>query len=169
MRSTCDILPRFYEAWFDRAFAMARSITRRDESFCLDVVQDSMMRVVKKMRPLADEKAVRAWMARTLFTTAIDRLRSESRRARRESRVAAATGEALAGLDPVRGEQIEWIREQLRALPEDDRRLILERFAGDRTLEEVGRSLGITGHAAHGRIRRILIRMRNLARELFDE
>ena len=40
----------FYELWFDRALALARSISRRDESFCLDVVQDCMLRVVRMKR-----------------------------------------------------------------------------------------------------------------------
>src|SRR5262245_11860434 len=47
-----------YEAWFDRALALARSLTRRDESFCLDVVQDAMMRVVRALPRLEDEPAL---------------------------------------------------------------------------------------------------------------
>ena len=54
----------FYEVWFDRAFSMARSVSKRDESFCLDVVQDTMMRAVKYMKPMPSEKALTNWMAR---------------------------------------------------------------------------------------------------------
>ena len=48
---------RFYELWFDPALALARSISGRDESFCLDVVQDCMLRVVRSMKPLATESS----------------------------------------------------------------------------------------------------------------
>jgi RNA polymerase sigma factor (sigma-70 family) len=159
---------RFYELWFDPALALARSISGRDESFCLDVVQDCMLRVVRSMKPLATEGAVQGWMARALFTTTVDRLRRDARRARREQRAAEPGPSEPA--DPIEAaERIEWLRAQLAALPEGDRRLIVERFEGDKTLAAVGEALGMTGHAVHGRIRRILGRLRAAARELFHE
>lgn len=162
----------FYELWFDRTLALARSISRRDESFCLDVVQDCMLRVVRAMRPLTSESAVHAWMARTVLTTTLDHLRRAGRRARRELRVATDES-AAAGSDPrLAAETVErqdWLRARLAELPSDDRRLLVERFAGDRTLAAVGASLGITGDAAHGRIRRLITRLRSAARELFDD
>ena len=33
----------FYEAWFDGAYGLARTVSRRGEDFCLDVVQDVML------------------------------------------------------------------------------------------------------------------------------
>ena len=87
----------FYEAWFDRVFAMARAMSRRDEAFCLDVVQDCMMRVVRGMKPLTDERAVSAWMGKTVFSTIADRIRVERRRAGREQ--AAARLRGVAGLE----------------------------------------------------------------------
>ena len=47
-------------------------------------------------------------------------------------------------------------------LPDRDRALILARFRGDRTLAELGRDFGMTGAAAHGRIRRGLVRLRGI-------
>ena len=44
---------------------------------------------------------------------------------------------------------------------DDDRRLLALRFEGGRTLDEVGEELGIGGNAAHGRIRRLLGRLRS--------
>ena len=73
------------ERRFPWVAAKARSITRRDEAFCLDVVQDVMMIVVKKMPRLETEAALRAWMARTVSRAVTDRLRSEARRRRREA------------------------------------------------------------------------------------
>ena len=49
---------RFYEARFDRAFATARDLTGRDEAFCLDVVQDAMIRVTHRIPTLPDERSL---------------------------------------------------------------------------------------------------------------
>jgi RNA polymerase sigma factor (sigma-70 family) len=170
-RGDPDAFGAFYEAWFERAFALARSITRRDEAFCLDVVQDCMLRVVRSMRPLADERAVQAWMAKTVLSTALDGLRSERRRAQREEtatqRTAAATPDAHAEAEAA--EQTAWLRERLAELSAEERELLWQRFAGDATLQAAGAALGISGNAAHGRIRRILERLRAAAKGVFGD
>lgn len=162
----------FYEAWFDRAHALARSISRRDESFCLDVVQDCMMRVVRSLPALKTERAVQAWMARTVFTVTVDRVRQEHRRSRRERGAATPEG-AHSRAHPLESaeerEQLDWIRDRLAELPEEDRYLVLERFRGDQTLQAMGESLGISPNAAHGRIWRTVQRLRRAAEEVFRD
>src|SRR5688572_24902887 len=64
----------FYEAWFDRCYAMARGMSGRDESACLDIVQEAMLRVVRRMRPLPDAAALEAWMRRVVRSAAVDSL-----------------------------------------------------------------------------------------------
>lgn len=161
----------FYEQWFDRALALARSFSRRDETFCLDVVQDCMLRVVRAMRPLGSESAVNAWMAKTVLTTTLDHLRRETRRTRRERR--AAPPEAALDADPrlaaEASERQAWLHDRLAELPVDDRQLLVERFADDQTLAQAGAALGITGNAAHGRIRRLVTRLRAAAKEFLDD
>ena len=159
----------FYDAWFDRSLAVARRILRNDRDGAYDVVQDVMLRIARSMPALADERAVESWMARAIFRASIDRLRAEARRVRREC--AGASGEA--GPDALTrlelDERVSWLREQLAALPESDRRAVLLRYSGDGTLEDVGRALGITGDAAHGRIRRAIARLRRKAMEVFGD
>lgn len=171
-RGDVQAFAAFYEAWFDRAHALARSISRRDEAFCLDVVQDSMMRVVRSMPALQTERAVQAWMARTLFTVTVDRIRQEHRRNRRE-RKAAEPEAAHSSVHPQESaeerEQLEWIRDRLAELPEEDRHLVLGRFREDKTLQALGESLGISTNAAHGRIWRIVQRLRRAAEGMFRD
>lgn len=165
-----DAFATFYELWFDRLLAMARTTTRRDEAFCLDVVQDCMLAVVRKMTALANEEAVAAWLARTLVRGAVDRLRTETRRARREDAVAAQRQDASAASDQftLDAEQHRWLRARLAELPPNDRQLLLARFDDGRTLAAVGDTFGMTGDAAHGRIRRIIMRLKHAARGAFD-
>ena len=158
---------RFHAHWFDRSLALARRISGRDEAFCLDVVQDVMLRVVRGIPALRDERAVTAWMARTTTSVAIDHLRADQRRRRRE-RGGAQIGEEARGPGP--GEQLldkersDWLRARIAELDDDERRLLAERFDADRTLEAVGAALGISGNAAHGRLHRLLRRLRDAAR-----
>lgn len=155
----------FYELWFDRVFAIARSLTRRDEAFCLDVVQDCMMRVVKSMPALSSEEAVSAWMGRTAFSTAIDRIRGDDRRVKRER--AASIAERVDPPEP--DEHAAWLRARLAELPPAERDLLMDRFEGKGTLRSLGAARGISGNAAHGRISRILNRLRRAAAEFFDD
>jgi RNA polymerase sigma-70 factor (ECF subfamily) len=159
-----------YEAWFDRAYAMARSLTRRDESFCLDVVQDAMLRAVRCLRAMPDGASLARWMGSVVRSASIDRLRREARRLRREARwgVRVAAGEDAAEAAELE-ERIAWLRDALAGLPDTERTLLAERFDRGRTLEEAGAAVGLTGNAAHGRIRRALERLRRKAREVFGD
>lgn len=149
-----------YEAWFDRCFSVARSITRRDESFCLDIVQDSMLRVIRSLPRLQTREQLEAWMIRTVHTSALDRLRKDSRRLRREiSRGRAESTMQASATD----DTIAWVLAKLAEMP--DRSLVGLRVAQGKSLEAVGTAAGISGDAAHGRIRRALERLKRLGRE----
>src|SRR5262245_48679302 len=62
---------RFYDLWFPRALQLARAVVRGDEATGLDVVQDVMAKVVHKLPALSGERAVVAWMAKTISAAAI--------------------------------------------------------------------------------------------------
>ncbi len=151
---------RFYSDWFEPAYAMARDLTRRDESFCLDVVQDAMLRAARSMKPIDSENQLHAWMRRVVHTSALDHLRAERRRRAREL---ARASDAQAIIRPL-DERIEWLREELAKLPAADRSLLRLKFAQSATLADAGASEGITGASAHGRIRRAIARLAESAR-----
>ena len=134
-----------YEAWFDRSLAIARAVTGRDESFCLDVVQNAMIRVARSMKPMDSSAVLAAWMASVVRSAAIDQLRRETRRVRRERRSAGeavpssdrlslfdrARSEGNDGADAGWGSRLEWLRRELADLDTHDADLILQRFARD--------------------------------------
>lgn len=169
---------RFYATWFDRAFALARTLTRRDEAFCFDVVQDAMLRVIRALPCLDRQESLDAWMTRVVHTTALDRLRCEHRRVRRE-RLAAATRAAETrgdGVEQGRGaahldleEQAAWVEARLAEVTAVEKALIQGHFAAGSTFQQLGGSLGMSGHAASGRLRRCVERLRALAREAFHD
>jgi RNA polymerase sigma factor (sigma-70 family) len=163
---------RFYDLWFPRALRLARAVVRGDEAAGLDVVQDVMLKVVHKLPALAGERAVAAWMAKTISATAIDRRRCDARRDRREAAVAGARGGASGGdaLDRLGDqEQLGWLRAQLAGLSADERLLLQQRFGGERSLGDVAAALGLSADAVHGRVRRLVLRLQRAAREWFGD
>lgn len=167
-----DAFACFYDAWFDRVLATARRLTRGNDADSLDVVHDVMLKVARSMVALGDQRAVDAWMARTILTTVLDRRRVQRRRSARETVVATpadacANGEGTMLDALLHDERIAWVRAEIVTLPEHERQALRARFEGGHTLAEVGTLLGISGHAAHGRIRRALERLTRRAREVF--
>jgi RNA polymerase sigma factor (sigma-70 family) len=159
-RGSSAALDEFYRAWFDWAYQMARTLTERDESFCLDVVQESMLRVARSLRGMDGLADLERWMTRVVHTTALDLLRRESRRAARERAPRADTGGGAAADGVESTERAEWVRGRLAALPAEDRWMVWLRFGRGRTLADTGAAAGIGEQAAHGRIRRALARLR---------
>lgn len=158
----------FYTAWFPAALALARASSRRDEAFCLDVVQDVMLAVARRMPALRDERAVRAWMTTAVWNAWTDRLRQEQRRQRREQRVGAQQAQAAAA-EPwtvlLAGEREQWLAARVAELPASDQALLAARFGESTSVAAAGAAFGLCEDAAHGRLRRVLQRLRQRAAE----
>lgn len=45
----------FYRRYFDWLYRKARCATGRNEAFCLDIVQDAVLRIVRCVRPVESE------------------------------------------------------------------------------------------------------------------
>jgi len=80
------------------AFRVALSVLRHRED-AEDVAQDAFIRAHGAFGSLRDRDRFRAWLVRTAFRLALDRLRGEKRRVRREDAVAIEA--------PVRTESVE--------------------------------------------------------------
>ncbi|MBL8723482.1 MAG: sigma-70 family RNA polymerase sigma factor [Planctomycetes bacterium] len=158
----------FYAAWFPATLALARAVSRRDEAFCLDVVQDVMFAVCRRMPALPDEPAVRGWMRSAVAHAITDRVRQEQARRRREEHVAEERGDAHDG-EPwhalLRDERAQWLAARLAELPASDQALLAARFADGPSVAAVGATFGLSEDGAHGRLRRALQRLRHLATE----
>lgn len=158
-RSDPGAIERFYNRSFTAALATARRASRRDESFCLDAVHDAMIRLLKGVAPTLSDEQLDLYLERCVITSCIDALRAERRRARRDR----AHTEAPSSAPPAtHDDHINELRKALRALDHLDQDLIASRFARDHTLDRAGEPHGLTGAAAHGRVRRALARLRTI-------
>ena len=86
-----DSFGRYYEYFFERMYKQAKQLTAMDESSCLDIVQNAMMKAIKGMKPMQDETQLAAWTRVVVRNAAFDYLRKTARRMERE-----LTSEAIA-------------------------------------------------------------------------
>ena len=158
---------RFYDRWFDHVFRDVQRSTRCDESFCLDVVQEVMMRVIRSIRPMPDDARVAAWLRVVARSCAIDRLRSEQRHRDRVRRAAATSASKRPARDDSNtyAEQLAWLEAELAELDPQSQDLLLLRHRLGWTLDRIGTALGLTPGAVDGRLRRLTRLLRRRAAE----
>jgi RNA polymerase sigma-70 factor (ECF subfamily) len=101
------------------AFRVALSVLRR-RADAEDVAQEAFLRAHRSFASIRDRERFRAWLVRTAFRIALDRIRGEKRRARREDAVAmeASVHEDSAEDHAARGELRAHVAEAVAALPE---------------------------------------------------
>jgi RNA polymerase sigma factor (sigma-70 family) len=151
-----------YDAHFDRLLARAKHLAKRDEHFCLDVVQEVMVKVIRRMPMLDDARALQSWLDRTTATTAYDALRRDIRRAMRE-RSLAGDGIAHDATHLLEArERLDWLAHELAAMDERSAQLILARH-------RAGKTMDMTGGAARGRVYRAMETLRERAASVFKE
>lgn len=162
-----EAFAQFYRAKFGHVYAVARGTTHFDENTCLDIVQDTMMRVIRYMKPFEDANTLNNWLTRVTRTVAYDHLRRERRWRIRERN--AMDGRATVTPDDVQEilERVEWVRRELRGLDRAAGEIIELRFRAGLTFEAIGRRLRIGPGAVHGRLTRAIARLRR--RALSDE
>lgn len=161
-----EAFARFYRQWFDVMYAEARKATKRDEAFCLDVVQDSMMKVIRRVPAIDSEAALAVWLRRVVQSCAYDALRREVRRGRRERSAGSSPRHAASGVDQ---EQLEWLAQELSSLDDESARLIHLRHRLGWTLAKIGAAVGLSTGAVDGRLARAMRLLRRKAKEQFDE
>jgi RNA polymerase sigma factor (sigma-70 family) len=129
----------------------------RDPQLAQDVTQVVFTNLARKSRSIQSSKGlVAGWLHRDTRFTALDLLRAEARRCRREQE-AIAMNETEPSSDW--GEIRPLLDEALDELGPADRDALLLRFFGQRDLAGVGAALGTSAEAARKRVDRALDRL----------
>lgn len=154
---------RFYQDWFDFAYAQARRATRRDEATCLDIVQDAMMKVIRSIRPFEEEARFRPWLRAVINSCAYDRLRAEARRRDRELKAdkQPTASHQANDLD----ERLTWLRSELANMDGMGLELLTMRHRFGWTLARIGAAVGLSPGAVDGRIARTMAELRRRGRQ----
>ena len=140
--------------------ADAQRFTGRDEAFALDVAQDVFMKIIRSMKPLACDAALRAWMRRTVRSVAIDHLRRDVRRQLRERAHGASAPSTPDDAPPALADQLAWLERMTAELDPHASTLLLMRHRFGWTLERIGATLGLGPGAVDGRLRRVVAQLK---------
>jgi RNA polymerase sigma factor (sigma-70 family) len=163
-----EAIEAFYRDCFQWLYQKARRASGRDEAFCLDVVQEAVLRILRCVRPIESEGQFRAWLRLVVQSTAYDLLKSDLRRARRESLVLVPSGEDGPDEPLQVEERLAWLRRQLADMDPEIARMIDLRYRKSWTLARIAGLLGLSVGTIDGRLRRAVGRLRELAKEEFD-
>jgi RNA polymerase sigma-70 factor (ECF subfamily) len=137
------------------AFKVALSVLRRRED-AEDVAQEAFLRAHRSFGSLRDRDRFRAWLVRTTFRLALDRIRGEKRRSLREDAVASVVPERAWSVedDAARSELRERVAEAVAALPEKLRLVTVLVAIEEQDLASVARLLELPEGTVKSRLHR---------------
>lgn len=127
-----------------------------------DITQSVFLDLAHHARDFPAAQPLAAWLHVVTRRTAIDAIRHESRRLAREHTAAdLAATDAMPPSSPSTWSQLEpHLDEAVAALPDADRQAILLRYFENKSLREIGASLGTSDDAAQKRVSRALDHLR---------
>jgi RNA polymerase sigma-70 factor (ECF subfamily) len=137
------------------AFRVALSVLRRRED-AEDVAQEAFLRAHRSFGSLRDRDRFRAWLVRMTFRLALDRIRGEKRRSRREDAVASVEPQRAGSVedDAARSELRERVAEAVAALPEKLRLVTVLVAIEEQDLSSVARLLELPEGTVKSRLHR---------------
>lgn len=137
------------------AFRVAYSVLRRRED-AEDVAQEALLRAHRSIGALRDRERFRAWLVRTAFRLALDQVRSEKRRTRREDGAAReAKLETASAEEGVLQDQLRsQVTDAVAALPEKLRLVVVMVAIEEQNLASVARLLEIPEGTVKTRLHR---------------
>jgi RNA polymerase sigma factor (sigma-70 family) len=124
-----------------------------------EVSQLVFIKLARVRSPLATGLSIVTWLHRTTRSTAIDLVRAETRRRKREITAAALAMEQTA----IPWDEISPILDDvINKLPEDERHAVLCRFFEGQSHADIARSLGLSQDAVRMRASRALEKIRTM-------
>jgi RNA polymerase sigma factor (sigma-70 family) len=147
----------------DLVYAVALRQVGGDAHLAQDVAQTVFTALARKARELAARPVLGGWLYRTTQFTAIDVVRTESRRRARETEASTMHDSAIYS-----GGAIDWdklrptLDHVIGELSDDDRDAVVLRFFEGKSFADVGARLRLTENAARMRVERALDKLHGL-------
>lgn len=162
-----ESLTVFYEHYFDQVYRQVLAIVGRDEQTCLDIVQDTMLKIIRCVKPMANEAQLSAWTRAVTKSVSYDWLRKQ----KRAPKLSDPDRELEQPKDPPIDDlaRIVWLEQQLQSLPSELQRLLSLRYRLGWSLRRIGEKIGLKTGAVDGRIRRAIEMLQEKAKRDFDE
>jgi RNA polymerase sigma factor (sigma-70 family) len=148
-----ELVRRHLDLVFSAALRQVRSPQLAEE-----VAQSAFTDLARQAHRLAPDTILTAWLYQVTRRTAIDVVRREARRQLREQVACELNAMNTAAADWTDIEPL--LDEAMHALEETDRTAVLLRYFEDKSLREVGQTLGTNEDAARKRVSRAVERLR---------
>ena len=160
-----------YDYYFEELFRQIKHLAARDEATCLDIVQETMMKIIRSMKPIESQTHLAAWVRTVARTTTYDWLRREVRHTKNRASLpqqdeTAEEPDRVAIDDEAR---LIWLEEQLVSLPAETRKMIALKYRLGWTLKQISQNLGLKTGAVDGRIRRAVEQIKKQAEQDYTD
>ena len=155
----------YYERFFGVMFSEAKRLTNMDESSCLDIVQDAMLKVVRSIKRIENEKMLTGWSRAVVKSSAYDWMRKRNRIQYHDEALLRENADDSLEFDETIQQQarIAWIEEQLLEMPEELQRLFSLRYRMGWTLKRISAAIGMKTGAVDGTLRRAIEKLKSKA------
>lgn len=159
----------FFAEWSRTIEYWSLHFVKHDEHLALDIVQETMLRVIRSLPVLDSHAALVAWLRAANRSAAIDLIRRRLASQARERAVAksetphASHAQVTAKLTS--SADLAALAQALASLSPDDQLLLRLRSDSSASFEQLATSLGTTPDSLYGRARRALARLRTLLSE----
>lgn len=155
-RAFLELHTRYYRRLTRYALVMARG----DENTAAETVQAAFLRAIRHLRPLPDEAALWAWLARAARSAAADAGRSRRRYATLLTKVAALFSREQPLPDETESIWFAALEAALAGLDPDEHALVEARYFQRLSLHELAASLTVSERAVEGRLARLREKLR---------
>ncbi len=152
-----------YENFFDLVYLEVHRATGSDEATCLDLVQETFLKIIRCVKPIESEAQMAAWTRAVARSTSYDWLRAQSRRNQLHRRYGAQQNDEdqTGKKDRLEtAERLVWLQAQIEELSPDLRRMVALRYRLGWSLARIAKSFGLTTGAVDGRLRRAIEKIR---------
>ena len=159
---------KFYRLYFEWLYKQARRATQRDEAFCLDVVQEAVLKIIRTLKRVDQERRLLAWIKLVVQSVALDMLKQETRGKNRAILATAGQPEFYQMPDVIetveqQDKQINWLKQQIAKLDPVLVQMIEMRFQKQWTLQKIGQRFGLSAGTIDGRLQRVMKMLREKA------
>ena len=134
--------------------------TRGDLHVAEDLVQDALVRMVRKTKVCLTENELLNWVSAVLRSVAVDHARKTASQARRIAEM------PVVAIEYADTQPDDWLETGIGRLSEDERHLIYLRYQHGLTVSEIAAKLGIGQEATESRLVRTRKRLRDILRDL---
>jgi RNA polymerase sigma-70 factor (ECF subfamily) len=160
----------FYQHFFDRLFRYVLVMTRGNEEASREVLQKTMLKVVRYLKPFPSEAMVWSWLTQAAKTSFIDLLRSQKRG---PEFVTLELVDHISHTDKdVEDDDLALetaLDKAVQLLGDDEKHLIHSAYFEERSHKDIAESLRLTPKAVESKLGRVRQKIRSLLTRILND